>query len=174
MVQRFLSMLPLISSCLAEEILWNMRGSGTSPVRVMTPSLVEALQKILVSLKIADSVMPLCLICGTPCLSAPTLPISVPSGPEDAESHRNLHRHGAAIPGSLILHLFSIRPVRFVLTSLLLVLFVIFFCKNSQCQQSSTKFHKDGAILKPHPSPKRSAKSGVVPSTPAKSLREIQ
>ena len=43
---------------------------------------------------------------------------------EDAESHRNLHRHGADIPGSLILHLFSIRPVRFVLMSLLLVLFV--------------------------------------------------
>ena len=46
------------------------------------------------------------------------------SGPEDAESHRNLRRYGAAIPGSLILHLFSIRLVRFVLILLLLVLFV--------------------------------------------------
>ena len=57
-------------------------------------------------------------------LSAPSLSISVPSGPEDAESHRNLHRHGATIHGSLVFHLFSVRPVRLVLTSLLLVLFV--------------------------------------------------
>ena len=118
MVPRSLSMLALMSSCMAEEFLQSMRGSGASPEGVMTPSLVDALQDM-VSLKVADSVMPLW---GS--VSAPSLPISVPSGPEDAESHRDLHRHGAAIPGSLILHLFSIRPVRFVLTSLLLVLFV--------------------------------------------------
>ena len=68
--------------------------------------------------------MPLWGISGTPCLNALSLPISVPSGSEDAESHRNLHKHGADIPGSLILHLFLIGPVRFVLTYLLLVLFV--------------------------------------------------
>ena len=101
-----------------------MRGSGASPVGVMTSSLVDALQDILVFLKVADSVMPLWGISGTPCLSALSLMIYVPSGPEDAESHRNLRRHGAAIPGSLILHLFSIRLVRFVLILLLLVLFV--------------------------------------------------
>ena len=37
----------------------SMPGSGASPVGVMTPSLVEALQDIVVSLKVADSVMPL-------------------------------------------------------------------------------------------------------------------
>ena len=119
MVPRSLSMLALISSCMAEEFLQSMR-----PVGVMTPFLVAPLQDILVSLKVADSVMPLWGISGTPCLSALSLSISVPSGPEDAESHRNLHRHGADIPGSLILHLFSIRPVRFVLIYILLVLFV--------------------------------------------------
>ena len=57
----------LISSCMAEEFLRSMRGSGASPVGVMTPSLVDALQDILVFLKVADSVMPLWGISGTPC-----------------------------------------------------------------------------------------------------------
>ena len=81
---------------MVEEVLRSMRGSGASPVGDMTPFLVDALEDILVSLKVADSVMPLWEICGTPCLSAPSLPITVPSGPEDAESHRNLHRHGCS------------------------------------------------------------------------------
>ena len=124
MVQRSPSMLALMSSCMAEAVLRSMRGSGALPVGVMTPSLVDVPQEILASLKVADSVMPLWGICGSPSLSAPSLPIYVPSGPADAESHRNLHRHGAAIPGSLIVHLFSIRPVPRVLTSMLLVLYV--------------------------------------------------
>ena len=44
--------------------------------------------------------------------------------PEFADLRTQWFTAGASIPGSLNLHLFSIRPVRHVLTSLLLVLFV--------------------------------------------------
>ena len=132
---------------MAEEVLRSMRGSGGLPVGIMTPSLVDAPQDILVSLKVADSVVPLWVICGTPCLSAPILPISVPSGPEDAESHRNLHRHAAAIPGSLILHLFSIRPVRYVLTSILLMLFVNGLTQPAPYDFSLVRFCLGGPFL---------------------------
>ena len=54
----------------------------------------------------------------TPCLSAPTADLR--SGPEDAESPPQFAQ-AWGIPGSLIVHLFSIRSI--VLTSLLLVLF---------------------------------------------------
>ena len=56
-----------------EVVLRSMRGSGALPVGVMIPSLVDVPQNILVSLKVADSVMPLWGICSTPCLSAPSL-----------------------------------------------------------------------------------------------------
>ena len=107
---------------MAEEFLRSMRGSGASPVGVMTPFLMDTLQDILVFLKVADSVASVGDLWHS--LSALNLTIYVPSGPEDAESHRNLRRHGAGIPGSLTLHLFSIRLVRFVLILLLMVLFV--------------------------------------------------
>ena len=48
MVPRSPSMLALMSSCMAEEVLRSMRGSGASPLGVMTPSLVDALQDIMV------------------------------------------------------------------------------------------------------------------------------
>ena len=57
--QRSPSMLALMSSCVAEVVLRSMRGSGALPVGVMTPSLVDVPQDILVTLKVADSVMPL-------------------------------------------------------------------------------------------------------------------
>ena len=91
--------------------------------------------------------MPLCGICGTPFLNAPSLPIFVPSGPADAESHRNLHRHGAAIPGSLILNLFSIRPVPCVLTSILLVLYVSGLTRPAPYDFSLVRFCLGGPLL---------------------------
>ena len=133
-------MLALMSSGMGEVVLQSLRGSGALPHGVTTPSLADVPQDILFSLKVADSVMPLWGTCGTPCLSAPSLPICVPSGPADAESHRNLHRHGAANPGSLILHLFSIRPVPCVLTSLLLVLCVSGFIRPAPCDFSLVRF----------------------------------
>ena len=86
-------------------------------------------------------------ICGTPCLSAPSLPICVPSGPVDTEFHRNLHRHRAAIPGSLILHLFSILPVRYVLTSILLVLYVSGLTRPAPYDFSLVRFCFGGPLL---------------------------
>ena len=62
-------------------------------------------------------------------------------------SHRNLHRHGAAIPGSLILHLFLIRPVPCVLTSILLVLYVSDLTRPAPYYFSLVRFLLGGPLL---------------------------
>ena len=57
MVQRSPSMLALLSSCMGLVVLWSMRRSWALPDGVTTPSPADVPHDILVSLKIADSVM---------------------------------------------------------------------------------------------------------------------
>ena len=93
---------------MGEVVLRSMRGSGAwsdggdDPLLCGRPARHLGLPE---SCRFCDASVG---TCDTPCLSAPSFRSAYPVVEQvRILSHRNLHRHGAAIPGSLILHLFS-------------------------------------------------------------------
>ena len=82
-----------------------------------------------------------------PCLSAPSLLKLRAQWSTTCLISPQFAQAWTAIPGSLILHLFSIRPVRYVLTSLLLVLFVNGLTRPAQFDFQSRSLLPGGPLL---------------------------